>query len=83
MFAALLLLLAPAALSTPQQFTGRVYGAHHPSHQPSQRDAACPPGRHIYGVQGAHLTPGPLFTHLHTVYMAYSERHPTRLNPLG
>ena len=27
--------------------------------------------------------PGPLLTHLHTVYMAYSERLPTRLNPLA
>ena len=27
--------------------------------------------------------PGPLFTHLHTVCMAYSERLPTRLNPLA
>jgi hypothetical protein len=26
---------------------------------------------------------GPLLTHLHTVYMAYSERLPTRLNPLA
>ena len=25
--------------------------------------------------------PWPLLTHLHTVCMAYSERHPTRLNP--
>ena len=27
--------------------------------------------------------PGPLLTHLHTVYMAYSECLPTRLNPLA
>ena len=27
--------------------------------------------------------PGPLLTQLHTVYMAYSERLPTRLNPLA
>ena len=27
--------------------------------------------------------PGPLLTHLHTVYMAYYERLPTRLNPLA
>jgi hypothetical protein len=27
--------------------------------------------------------PGPLLTHLHTVHMAYSERLPTRLNPLA
>jgi hypothetical protein len=27
--------------------------------------------------------PGLLLTHLHTVYMAYSERLPTRLNPLA
>jgi hypothetical protein len=26
---------------------------------------------------------GPLLTHLHTVYMAYSECLPTRLNPLA
>jgi hypothetical protein len=25
--------------------------------------------------------PGPLLTHLHTIYMAYSECLPTRLNP--
>jgi hypothetical protein len=43
------------------------------------------------GLQGAHLNPlglflepsGPLLTHLHTVYMAYYERLPTRLNPLA
>jgi hypothetical protein len=35
------------------------------------------------GVQGAHLDPGSLLTHLHTVYMAYSECLPTRLNPLA
>jgi hypothetical protein len=35
-------------------------------------------GRKIQGVQGAHLNPrGPLLTHLHTVYMAYSECLPT------
>ena len=28
-------------------------------------------------------SPGPLLTHLHTVYMAYSECLPTRLNPLA
>jgi len=27
--------------------------------------------------------PGPLLTHLHTIYMAYSECLPTRLNPLA
>jgi hypothetical protein len=27
--------------------------------------------------------PGPLLTHPHTVYTAYSERLPTRLNPLA
>jgi hypothetical protein len=27
--------------------------------------------------------PGPLLTHLHTVYTAYSEHLPTRLNPLA
>ena len=27
--------------------------------------------------------PGPLLTHLHTVYIAYSECLPTRLNPLA
>ena len=27
--------------------------------------------------------PGPLLTHLHTIYVAYSERLPTRLNPLA
>jgi hypothetical protein len=27
--------------------------------------------------------PGPLLTHLHTVYTADSERLPTRLNPLA
>ena len=43
------------------------------------------------GFKGAHLNPlglfleppGPLLTHLHTVYMAYSECLPTRLNPLA
>jgi hypothetical protein len=28
-------------------------------------------------------TRGPLLTHFHTVYIAYSERLPTRLNPLA
>ena len=49
------------------------------------------PGRNRSGVQGARLNPlglfleppGPLLTHIHTVYMAYSERLPTRLNPLA
>ena len=27
--------------------------------------------------------PWPLLTHLHTVYIAFSERLPTRLNPLA
>jgi hypothetical protein len=41
-------------------------------------------GRNRWGVQGGSLgPPGPLLTHLHTVYMAYSERLPTRLNPLA
>jgi hypothetical protein len=43
------------------------------------------------GIQGAHLNPlgifleppGPFLTHLHTVYMAYSEHLPTRLTPLA
>jgi hypothetical protein len=43
------------------------------------------------GVQGARLNPlgplldppGPLLTHLHTVYIAYSECLPTRLTPLA
>ena len=35
-----------------------------------------PPGLHLE-------PPGPLLTRLHTVYMAYSERLPTRLNPLA
>ena len=48
-------------------------------------------GSNREGVQGAHLNPlglfleppGPLLTHLHTVYMGYSERLPTRLNLLA
>ena len=27
--------------------------------------------------------PGPLLTHFHTIYIAYSERLPTRLSPLA
>jgi hypothetical protein len=43
------------------------------------------PGRakEIWGSGGSLEPPGPLLTHLHTVYMAYSERLPTRLNPLA
>ena len=38
----------------------------------------------VQGVQGAQIEPpGPLLTHLHTVYMACSEFLPTRLNPLA
>jgi hypothetical protein len=35
------------------------------------------------GSRGSPEPPGPLLTHLHTVYMAYSECRPTRLNPLA
>jgi hypothetical protein len=35
------------------------------------------------GSRGSLEPPGPLLTHLRTVYMAYSERLPTRLNPLA
>ena len=54
---------------------------------------APPPGRNRWGVHGSGGSleppepllepPGPIFTHLHTVYMACSERLPTRLNPLA
>ena len=37
----------------------------------------------IGGSGGSLDPPGPLLTHLHTVYMAYSERLPTRLDPLA
>ena len=37
----------------------------------------------IGGTGGSLEPPGPLLTRLHTVYMAYSERLPTRLNPLA
>ena len=48
-------------------------------------------GSNRWGVQEARSNPlglflappGPLLTHLHTVYMAYSECLPTRLNPLA
>jgi hypothetical protein len=39
--------------------------------------------KEIGGSGGSDEPPGPLLTHLHTVYMAYSEYHPTRLNPLA
>jgi hypothetical protein len=35
------------------------------------------------GSGGSLEPPGPLLTHLHTVHTAYSERLPTRLNPLA
>ena len=42
------------------------------------------PGRKRYGSAGGSLEPpGPLLTHLRTVYMAYSEYVPTRLNSLA
>jgi hypothetical protein len=37
----------------------------------------------IGGSGGSLVTPGPLLTHLHTVYMAYSGCLPTHLNPLA
>jgi hypothetical protein len=43
-------------------------------------------GKRDRGFRGAHLNPLGLFsvlTHLHTVYMAYSECLPTSLNPLS
>jgi hypothetical protein len=47
-------------------------------------DAKWAPGRNIYGGSGGSLEPpGPLLTHPHTVYMAYSECLPTRLTPLA
>jgi hypothetical protein len=40
--------------------------------------------KQIGGSSGGSLEPpGPLLTHLHTIYIAYSERLPTRLNPLA
>ena len=36
----------------------------------------------IGGSGGSLGLPGPLLTHLHTAYMVYFERLPTRLNPL-
>ena len=42
-------------------------------------------GRHreTWGSGGSPGPPGPLPMHPHTVYVAYSERQPTLLNPLG
>ena len=37
----------------------------------------------IGGSGGSLEPPGPLLTHLHTVYMAHSECLPTRLSPLA
>jgi hypothetical protein len=37
----------------------------------------------IEGSWGSLEPPGPRLTHLHTVYMAYSECLPTRLSPLA
>jgi hypothetical protein len=39
--------------------------------------------KEIRGSGGSLDPPGPLLTHLHTVYIAYSECLPTRLNPLA
>jgi hypothetical protein len=47
------------------------------------RQAAPPREQQIRGSGGSLEPPGPLLTHLHTVYMAFSERFPTRLNPLA
>jgi hypothetical protein len=42
------------------------------------------PGGNIHGGSGGPVKlPGPLLTHPHTVYMAYSECLPTRVNPLA
>ena len=38
--------------------------------------------KEIWGSGGSLESPGSLLTHLHTVYMAYSECLPTHLNPL-
>ena len=38
--------------------------------------------KQIGGSGGSLEPPGPLLARLHTVYMAYSKRRPTRLNPL-
>ena len=35
------------------------------------------------GSGGSLEPPGPLLTHVHTVYTAYSEHLPTRVNPLA
>ena len=43
----------------------------------------CAGEKEIGGSGGSLEPPGPLFTHLHTVYMGCSERLPTRLNPLA
>jgi hypothetical protein len=42
--------------------------------------AVCPREKKIRGSGGSLEPPGPLLTHLHIVYMAYSECLPTRLN---
>ena len=39
--------------------------------------------KQIGGSGGSLEPPGPLLTHLHTVYIAYYECLPTRLNPLA
>jgi hypothetical protein len=39
--------------------------------------------KEIGGSGGSIDPPGPLLTHLHTIYMAYSKCLPTRLNPLA
>jgi hypothetical protein len=39
--------------------------------------------KRIRGSGGSLEPPGPLLTHLHTVYVAYSEGLPTRLSPLA
>jgi hypothetical protein len=40
-------------------------------------------GETYTGFRGSLERPGPLPMHLHTVYMEYSERLPTLLNPPG
>jgi hypothetical protein len=48
-----------------------------------QAEAQSVPGRKRSGAQGGSLEPpGQLLPHLHTVYIAYSERLSTRLKPL-
>jgi hypothetical protein len=64
--------------------TGVTIGYHPAVRQISPcREACARQGERDGGYRGLACTPGPLLTHLYTLYMAYSECLPTRVNPVA